>query len=316
MKPKLLICTPIKNIKDLYEKLNKFFILTYKPIACENQLKNLSQFDYIFTNPNMSKIKFDKNFLVKFEKLKAICTASTGTNHIDLQYLKDNRIRLISLRNNKKVINKISSTAEHAFALMMSTVRRINTSAMSIRKKQWEYLPYVGRQMNFMTVGVVGYGRLGKMFVRLLKGFDSKILIYEKKFKIRDYNKKYQTGLNELLRKSDIIALHIHADKENINFIDNKKLRIAKKNLILINTSRGEVVNEVDIINFLKKNKSAKYSTDVVKNEIKGKWKSKILKEFLKGNKNILITPHIGGMTDDAQFLAYHAAANDLIKII
>lgn len=316
MKPKLLICTPIKNIKGLYEKLNKFFILTYKPIASENQLKNLNQFDYIFTNPNMSKIKFDKFFLIKCEKLKAICTASTGTNHIDLQYMKDNKIRLIYLRNNKKVINKISSTAEHAFALMMSTVRYINTSAMSIRKKKWEYLSYVGRQMNFLTVGVVGYGRLGKMFVRLLKGFDPKILIYEKKFKIRDYNKKYQTGLNELLRKSDIIALHIHADKENINFIDKKKLRIAKKNLIIINTSRGEVVNEVDIINFLKKNKSAKYSTDVVKNEIKGKWESKILKEFLKGNKNILITPHIGGMTDDAQFLAYHAAANDLIKII
>jgi lactate dehydrogenase-like 2-hydroxyacid dehydrogenase len=316
MKPKLLICTPIKNIKGLYEKLNKFFTLTYKPIASENQLKNLNQFDYIFTNPNMSKIKFDKFFLIKCEKLKAICTASTGTNHIDLQYMKDNKIRLIYLRNNKKVINKISSTAEHAFALMMSTVRHINTSAMSIRKKKWEYLPYVGRQMNFLTVGVVGYGRLGKMFVRLLKGFDPKILIYEKKFKIRDYNKKYQTGLNELLRKSDIIALHIHADKENINFIDKKKLRIAKKNLIIINTSRGEVVNEVDIINFLKKNKSAKYSTDVVKNEIKGKWESKILKEFLKGNKNILITPHIGGMTDDAQFLAYHAAANDLIKIL
>ena len=107
MKPKLLICTPIKNIKGLYEKLNKFFTLTYKPIASENQLKNLNQFDYIFTNPNMSKIKFDKFFLVKCEKLKAICTASTGTNHIDLQYMKDNKIRLIYLRNNKKVINNI-----------------------------------------------------------------------------------------------------------------------------------------------------------------------------------------------------------------
>ena len=157
---------------------------------------------------------------------------------------------------------------------------------------------------------------MGKIFIRLLKGFDSKILIYEKKFKINDYNKKYQTGLNELLKKSDIIVLHIHADRENINFIDNKKLKMVKKNLVIINTSRGEVVNEGDMISFLKKNKSAKYSTDVVKNEIKGKWKSKILREFLKGNKSILVTPHIGGMTKDAQFLAYHAAANDLIKII
>lgn len=316
MKPKLLICTPIKNIKGLYKKLNKFFKLTYKPNVSKNQLKNLNQFDYIFTNPNMSKIKFDEKFLVNCKKLKGICTASTGTNHIDLEYLKNNRIRLIYLRNKKRVINQISSTAEHAFALMMSAVRNINTSAMSVKKKQWEYLPYVGRQMNFLTVGVIGYGRLGKIFIRLLKGFDPKILIYEKKFKIKDYNKKYQTRLNEVLKRSDIIALHIHADKENINFIDSKKLKMVKKNLIIINTSRGEVVNEDDLINFLKKNKSAKYSTDVVKNEINGKWKSKILKEFLKGNKSILVTPHIGGMTEDAQILAYHAAADDLIKII
>ena len=90
MKPKILICTPIKNIKNLYNKLDKFFNISYKPQFKEKDLKNLFDFEYIFTNPNMSKIKFDKSFLVKCNKLKAICTASTGTNHVDLNYIKKN----------------------------------------------------------------------------------------------------------------------------------------------------------------------------------------------------------------------------------
>ena len=102
MKSKLLICTPIKDIKDLNQKLKKYFILSYRPNVSENKLKNLSQFDYIFTNPNMSKIRFNQKFLIKCKKLKAICTASTGTNHIDLNYIKKNKIKLVSLRSKTK----------------------------------------------------------------------------------------------------------------------------------------------------------------------------------------------------------------------
>ncbi len=315
MRPKLLICTPIKDIKNLYQKLKKYFILSYRPNDKENKLKNLSQFDYIFTNPNMSKIKFNQQFLVKCKKLKAICTASTGTNHIDLKYIKKKKIKLVSLRSKGKIIKKISSTSELSFALMMNALRNVNRASQSIYKKKWEYLPYVGRQLNYMTVGVIGYGRLGKIFVNFLKPFNCKILIYEKNFKLRDKNKNYQSSLNKLLINSDIIALHIHADQENINFVNAKKLNKMKKNVIIINTSRGEIVSESDLIKFLRKNKNSKYATDVVSNEISNKWNSKIIKEYFKKKNNIIITPHIGGMTKEAQMLAYNAAVDDLISL-
>ena len=86
------------------------------------------------------------------------------------------------------------------------------------------------------------------------------------------------------------------------------------KNVLIVNTSRGEIINEIDLVNFLKKNKDAKYATDVLKGEIKNKFESKIFK-YSKVSNQVLITPHIGGMTSDAQKLAYMGIAKELISI-
>jgi len=312
----LLVCTPIKNIENLYAKLSDHFDIIYRPQLTSKTTINFKKINFIFTNPNMSKIKFDQRTLLNFTNLKAICTASTGTNHIDLKYLKKNKIKLISLRNKKNIIKKITSTAEHAFALLISSIRNVGSASQSIKRKQWEYLPFIGRQMDHMTIGVIGYGRLGKIFVNLLSGFHSKILIHEKKFKILDENKNKQSSLNNILKNSDAIVMHIHADQENIKFIDRNKLKKMKKDVVIVNTSRGEIIDEKDLVDFLKKNKNSKYAADVVFDEIKNKWKSQIMKEFIRGNENILLTPHIAGMTKEAQMYAYHAVSSDLIKFL
>ena len=262
----------------------------------------------------MSNLFLSENNLKHFKDLKCICTASTGTNHIDLKYIKKKKIKLISLRKKLKIISAISSTAELAFTLMMNALRNVKLASESVKNGKWNYLPFVGRQMNYLTIGVIGYGRLGKMFTKFLKPFTKNILIYEKEFKIKDTNRIYQCSLNKLLKKSDVISLHIHADKKNINFFNYRKLNLLKKNVVVVNTSRGEIINDFDMNNFLKKNKSARYFTDVLNNEIKNKNKSIILKKFRKNSKQILITPHIGGMTEDAQQLAYNGVLEELIR--
>ena len=108
--------------------------------------------------------------------------------------------------------------------------------------------------------------------------------------------------------------MHIHADKENNNFLNKKLFDLMKKDVLIINTSRGEIINENDLLNFLKKNKKSKYAADVIGNEIKKKWNSSLIKELKKNNNQILITPHLGGMTEEAQFIAYNAVVDDLIK--
>ena len=316
MKKKILVTTPISHIKNFKEKLYKNFIVDLdENINQKNLLKKVKNYDVIFTNPNMSKVFFSKKVIEKAKKLKIICTASTGQNHIDIKSAMSADIEIVSLRDKLHIINKISSTAELSIALMFASIRNIIPAFNDVIKGGWNYLPFIGKQINYLTVGIIGYGRLGKMFVKMIKPFTKNILIFDRYVKIKGSDKKYQVSLNKLLRDSDIISLHIHADKSNNNFIEKKKLKKLKKDVLIVNTSRGEVVNETDLLFFLKKNKNSRYATDVIKNEIMGKKQSKILNNIHKNNQ-IIVTPHIGGMTIHAQEIAYGSVLNILIKKI
>ena len=315
MKKRLLVMTPISHINGLEKILKKYFTIDKVEDPTDIQVfKIVHKYEIIFTNPNMSKVFLSQKLLQKAKKLEVICTASTGTNHIDVNFAHKKKIKIISLRDNKKIINKISSTAEHALTLMMSKIRNVYEATVSVKKGNWDYRPFIGRQMNNLNVGVIGYGRLGKMIVKFLFPLVNKIFVYEKNFKIKNLNKKiFQVSLKALLSNSDIISLHIHADEKNVDFINKKTLRLMRNNVLIVNTSRGEIINELDLVNFLKKNKDARYSTDVLKGEILNKFKSKIFK-YSKVSDQVLITPHIGGMTLDAQELAYIGITKKLIS--
>src|SRR6056300_502148 len=111
MKKRLLVMTPISHINGLEKLLKKYFKLDQIDNPSKNQIfKIIQNYEIIFTNPNMSKVFISKKILQKAKKLKIICTASTGTNHIDIDFSKKKKIKILSLRSNKKIINKISST--------------------------------------------------------------------------------------------------------------------------------------------------------------------------------------------------------------
>jgi len=309
MKPKILIITPIKHIKKLYRNFEIYFKIKYIPEATYNEvLKHSKNIDCIFTNPNKSKVFIDKNIISNSKFLKVIATASTGTNHIDVKFAQKKKIKIFSLKDQFKTIKQISSTAEHAFALMLSSLRNIPQSMNSVKNNKWDYISFIGRQMNHLSIGVIGYGRLGSFFCRYCKAFNPKIFVYDPYKKIpKIYNEV--KNLKDLVLKSDIISLHVHLDVNTRNLINNKLFRYMKKDVTLINTSRGEIINEDDLINFLKKNSRAKYAADVISNEVNSK-KNKLL-HFYKKNymkKNIIITPHVGGMTTEAQLIAYNTS--------
>ena len=134
MKNKLLIITPVSHIDNFLTKARKSFLVTYMPNINEKNLKkNLFNKDYLLTNPNMSKIFLGKEFIKK-SNLKAICTASTGTNHIDIKTLKNSKIKLLSLTKQFKIIKQLTSTAELAFGLTLNAVRNISISSESVKK--------------------------------------------------------------------------------------------------------------------------------------------------------------------------------------
>lgn len=309
---KILVITPVTHIKNVPEVLQSIGKVTFfDDPSLDQVLEIISGYDAIYTNPNKSKVFIGRELLDKASNLKVICTASTGTNHIDVSYAKDINIPILSLTEERSVINQISSTAELAFSLTLASLRHVVKSHKAVLDGEWNYEKYIGRQMNALTIGVIGYGRLGSMYAKYCNAFDAEVISYDPYKKINNQGVEQVYQLSELLQRSNIIAIHVHVTDETIGMINKTCFDNMNSQVIIVNTSRGDIVNESDLVGFLKTNKDARIATDVLENEIRDRENSPLL-EFAMSSDQVIITPHIGGMSLEAQEIAYGHAANRL----
>ena len=311
MNLKILVITPIEHLKQTFE-LMKTFDYIYKPYLNKKELieilKSDKNINALFTNPNKQGFILDEEVFID-SNIKIINTASTGTNHIDKVYCTNNNIKIYSLTKDYDLINQLTSTSELAFGLMISLLRKIPFSFDSVKNYEWNYEKYIGRQIKDFNLGVIGYGRLGKMMVHYGLAFGMNVYVYDpyQKVEIENVN---QVNLNELLNNSDVVSLHVHVTDETRKMVNKDFIEKMKNNSYLINTSRGELVDELEILKNLEKEKLAGYGTDVIADEFNDIRKSKLI-EYSKNEKyNIVITPHIGGMTYEGQNKAFYFAMN------
>jgi len=310
----ILCITPVKHLKGVYEEMTKYGSVIYKPDITEVQLKRIlcknKKINIIYCNPNRQNFKLNKKNLNQ-SSLKAIFTASTGTNHIDINFCKSKNIKIISYKKDKKIINKLPSTSELAVGLMISLIRNIPKSFDAVKKKSWDYYPFIGRELSSLTIGIIGYGRLGKFMAKFCKGLGMQVLISDPFAKSKKFTK---LGLQNLIKKSDVLSLHVHLNYNTHKMINKNNLLKSNKKPYIINTSRGEVVNEKDIYHLLKKKIISGYATDVLEHEFGRLDKSYIFKG-LKENLNIIVTPHIGGMTFEGSKRAWMNSMKKLKNI-
>ena len=294
---RILCLTPINHLDKVYNYLNSFGRVDYLPDSPTNIIRDMVstlRYDVIFCNPNKQNYMLDEYILKHFNG--TILTASTGLNHIDTNYCKQRGIKVLSHKNDMRFLNDLPSTAELAFGLMSSIVRNIPSSFDDVKKGNWDYDSHMGHQLRGKIIGLIGYGRLGKMMKTYCNAFGMTV-------KIHDPYEGYD-DLDLVLRESDIISLHVHANDETKHMINKKVLGKLKNNSYIVNTSRGEIVNENDIVESLRKGKLKGYATDVIEDEYGNRENSPILKGVKEG-LNILVTPHIGGMTWEGQQKAY-----------
>lgn len=312
MKPKLLVITPVEHIKGVCDKLESIATVTYKDDPTHKEiLPIMREYDAIYTNPNKSKIFIGKELINVAENLKVICTASTGTNHIDMEFANKMGIKVLSLTEERDVINKISSTAEHAFALTMSSLRNVISSNKSVLNGEWDYERFIGRQMDGLTIGVIGYGRLGAMYSSYCIAMGAKVLVYDPYKKVKQNNIERVHNINLLLAESDIISFHVHVSEETKKMVNQDWFNKMKKDVLLVNTARGDIIVENELVKFLRENNQARVATDVLADEIRNRMDSPLLK-YAINSEQVIITPHIGGMTKEAQAIAYNHAAKRL----
>ena len=236
-------------------------------------------------------------------------------NHIDVDYCDTHGIKIYSLTKDMKLINDLPSTSELAFGLMVSLLRQIPQGQKHVSNYGWDYTQFMGRQIKDLTIGIVGYGRLGKMMYNYCDAFGAQVKVYDpyKRDEMDDafLLNNYCSSLKKLFKICDVISLHVHVTPETTYMINKKLLGVCNKNPYIINTSRGEIVNETDIVNALEAGVISGYGTDVIENEFDNIKDSIIINSMNKG-ENIIITPHVGGMTIEGQTKAYTWAINKL----
>ena len=312
---KIAVITPVKDIKNVMERLKKVGDLEYFPDPKPNDMHKLKNANILFTNPNKTKVFLGSKELKDFNNLIAIVTASTGTVHIDKDYCAQKKIKVINISKEYEFLRRISSTAELALTGTLAACRNYIQCVNDARDiSVWDYERYVGRQILGRNIGVVGYGRLGSMYANYMLALGANVFVFETNKSVEiNNNFRKAKSLQEIFLECEIVSLHIHADDNNINLINESILQTAKPDLILVNTSRGEIVNERDIVQFLKKNINAIYVTDVIANEASARKKSPLYSKNIPENQ-LIISQHIGGMTRDAQEIAYNRAI-DLLEV-
>lgn len=247
--------------------------------------------------------KLDDEFLSPFINLKFIVSPTTGYNHIDYNYLEYKNIELIFLKGENSFLDNITATRDLTWGLIISSIRNIPLSFNNtLKEKKWNRIPFIGRDLDSLTLGIVGLGRLGKMMFKIASAFGMKINVFDRNIDeefCRLHNCNILT-LEELILHSDIISIHINYEKNNIGFFGEDEFKLMKTGSFFINSARGEVVDEKAMLKYLKQ-KKINAAIDVVANEQNTDCSIRDeLIEYAAENDNLIITPHIGGYTVDS----------------
>jgi D-3-phosphoglycerate dehydrogenase len=210
-------------------------------------------------------------------------------------------VKVIHLRGQKLFLKNVNSTAELTIALILSALRKLPQAFENTRIGYWDQGSLRGREAAGKLIGIVGCGRLGTKVARVGLALGMHVLVYDPLAKRLPRGATRANSLNELLSVSDIVSLHVPLMPETIHMVGEHELNSMKRGSILVNTSRGAIVDTLALVEALNSGRLASAAVDVVENEeglIRGE--KHILIEYARANTNLLITPHIGGATHEA----------------
>ena len=248
-----------------------------------------------------SRFSIDASFIEKAKNLKFIGRVGAGLENIDCSYAENNGITLIAAPEGNR-----NAVGEHCLGMLLSLFNKLNKANSEVKKGLWLREENRGVELDGKTIGLIGYGNMGKSFAKKLRGFDVEVLCYDLKPDVSDGNCK-QVSLRELQQKADVLSLHtpqteLTKNMVNINFIDR-----FNKSFWLLNTARGNAVVAKDLVIALKSGKILGAGLDVLQYE-KASFENlftndKIPKAFqyLINSKNVLLSPHVAGWTVESK---------------
>ncbi len=262
----------------------------------------------------------DRNWLKKISQVPFLISTTTGLTHISRDIQEYYGKNLISLRGQTDLLLKVTSTAEHAWLFLMLWNSRLESALLKVKNGIWsrEKL-FRKQQIAGKTLGIIGYGRLGKIFAKFGQAFNMKILVYEIEQKAildaKESNYEIVESVNDLFVKSDVVSIHASYSVGDSPIITDKVLSSINKPFLLINTARAGLVCESSIIQEITNRPYLHYYSDVLKFEEEGNsLESSNLWQLFKSTNRIRITPHIGGANLEAALICEQALVRIFFK--
>ncbi len=248
-----------------------------------------------------SRFKIDKNFLNKATQLKFIGRVGAGLENIECEYASSKKIELIAAPEGNS-----NAVGEHALGMLLSLFNKLNKANQEVSNGKWLREENRGVELEGKTVGLIGYGNMGKSFAKKLQGFDVQALCYDIKPNVGDKNCT-QVSLKELQEKSDVLSLHTPETSLTKNMINTAFINKFRKPFWLINTARGTAVNTKDLVAALKSNTVLGAGLDVLeyeKSSFENLFSNENMPEafqYLINSENVLLSPHVAGWTIESK---------------
>jgi len=301
--PKVLISDSMSNVAQKIFEKNNISVDVKTGLSEEEIIKIIPEYDGMVVR---SATKVTKKIIEAAKSLKAIGRAGAGVDNIDVAVAKEKNMIVMNTPG-----GNANATAEHAFALIMSVLRKTPFANETTHKGQWEKKNIKGTELSKKTLGIVGFGNVGVRLSNLVKGFDMNILVNSKSLESRkkDYPHVKNVSLDELISNSDIISFHCKAAKDGKPLITKEHYKKMKSTAYIINAARGNIVDEKDLNDALNENLIAGAALDVYSKE-------PAKENILFNNPKAILTPHIAASTTEASIVVAEMIANQICNFL
>lgn len=295
---KVLVIHKTHKILSEYFTSKGFYVDTIMNLSRVDILNILPQYDILIVR---SALMVDKEIIDAGRKLKFIGRLGAGMENIDVDYAHKRGIKVFNSPEGNR-----SAVGEHAVGMLIMLMNNLIKADAEVRKGIWQREENRGHEIEGKTVAIIGYGNMGGAFARKISGFGANVIAYDK-YKT-NFSDKYvkEVSLNDIFENADIVSLHTPLQDDTLHFVDINFLHSFKKKIILINTSRGAVVNTNDLVIALKNNIINGACLDVLEFEglsfdsIANTENSAVF-DFLSKSKKVILSPHIAGWTVESE---------------
>jgi D-3-phosphoglycerate dehydrogenase len=287
------------NHNLLIQQLNQLGFINHEDYKSSKALveATIHEYDGIIIR---SRFTIDNQFIDAAKNLKFIGRVGAGLENIDCDYAQKKGIYLISAPEGNR-----NAVGEHTLGMLLSLFNKLNKADAEVRKGKWLREDNRGLELDGKTVGIIGYGNMGKAFAKKLQGFDVEVLCYDIKEDVGDSNAK-QVTLQEFQEKADVVSLHTPQTPITLNMVNQAFINQFKKPFWFLNTARGKSVVTADLVSALKSGKILGAGLDVLEYEkasFESLFSSKMPEAFqyLIHSDKVLLTPHVAGWTAESK---------------